>query len=162
MPLARFLVMYYSPFLAQKTFVIISAPNRRIMALSNSRVRFPNREPVSIEECSFKSLVFVRSGFMLFWGLIFILATTLIFIFKKDNSLDCIVENDLKCRLGLTKCYLRLWQIVKIKAVKKISLLLMTCMVNVFHTIGSAIPFWTGINGMFLVPDILRTNKWRG
>ena len=65
---------------------------------------------------------------MFFWSVVFIVSTTLIFKFKKDNSLD-VIENHNECRLGLIDSYKRLWQIVKLGPVQRICFIMVTCLV---------------------------------
>jgi len=61
-------------------------------------------------------------------------STTMILIFKRDNSLDQI-ENDSDCRLGLKESYQQLWKILKLKPIQKFSLLLITWKVSeyIYH-----------------------------
>jgi len=69
-------------------------------------------------------------GFALFWSIVFIVSSTLIFIFKKDNSLD-ITEDHGESRLGLKESYIRLWQIVKIGPVQQLCFLLLTYQLSI-------------------------------
>lgn len=65
------------------------------------------------------------SGFLRFWGIVFLGTTILLAIFKREKSVD---EGDLEHTpdYGIKKAYPMLWQIMKLKPVIKFSLILLT------------------------------------
>lgn len=65
------------------------------------------------------------SGFLKFWGIIFLGTTILIAIFKKESS-DAEEELANNPEYGIKKAYPLLWKIVKLKPVMKFSLVLLT------------------------------------
>lgn len=69
------------------------------------------------------------SGFLRFWGIIFLAITILIAIFKKENS-DTANELEANPDFGITKAYPLLWKILKIKPIIRFSLVLLTAKVS--------------------------------
>lgn len=68
---------------------------------------------------------------MFFWGITYIISTTLVAIFKKDNSLS-IVENEKDLDLNIRQSYILLWEILKLKPVQKFAVILLTVKVRLF------------------------------
>ncbi|PAV64318.1 hypothetical protein WR25_25387 [Diploscapter pachys] len=75
------------------------------------------------------------SGFVFFWGWIFIITTTLVLIFKKevDNSLEVTKgdssndeEKDEELEMGIVETYSVLWKILKLKPMIYMLIILMT------------------------------------
>lgn len=69
------------------------------------------------------------SGFLYFWGLVFIVTTTLVALLKKevephDSEHEIVVERDIQT------AYNSLKQIIQLKSVKLLVLILITCKVN--------------------------------
>lgn len=71
------------------------------------------------------------SDFMYFWALVYLVSTTLVAIFKKDNSLT-IVENEKELDMSIKQSYKLLLEILKLKPVQCMALLLLTCKVKYF------------------------------
>lgn len=65
------------------------------------------------------------SGFLLFWGVVFLGTTILIAIFKRENP-AAAEELENNPDYGIKKAYPMLWKIVKLKPVIKFSLILLT------------------------------------
>lgn len=65
---------------------------------------------------------------MFFWGVTYIISTTLVAIFKEDTSLS-IVENEKELDMNVKESYLLLWEILKLKPVQKIAVILLTAKV---------------------------------
>ncbi|KJH50193.1 hypothetical protein DICVIV_03632 [Dictyocaulus viviparus] len=72
------------------------------------------------------------SGFVFFWGWVFIVSTTLVLIFKKevDNSVEDIPGNgegdDNELELGIVDTYSVLWKILKLKPMIYMLIILLT------------------------------------
>lgn len=65
------------------------------------------------------------AGFLKFWGIVFLITTVLIALFKKERSeLDYELEEHPD--YGVKKAYPILWKIVKLKPVLKLTLVLLT------------------------------------
>ena len=64
---------------------------------------------------------------MKFFGIVFLITTTLVLIFKKENSDKR--ETTLEDSLTLSQTYKLVWEILKIPGVRKLSVLLLTCKV---------------------------------
>lgn len=64
------------------------------------------------------------SGFLKFWGIVFLGTTVLVAIFKREHSNKVEVEEDPD--YGIKKAYPMLWKIVKLKPVLRLSLMLLT------------------------------------
>lgn len=67
---------------------------------------------------------------MFFWGIVFIISTTLVAIFKKDDSLK-IVENEKEIDLGIKQSYQLLWEIMKLRPVQIFAVILLTVKVSI-------------------------------
>lgn len=65
------------------------------------------------------------SGFMQFWGLVFLGVTLLIAIFKRENP-DTAGELEANPDYGIAKAYPILWKVVKVKPIIKFSMILLT------------------------------------
>lgn len=69
------------------------------------------------------------SGFLFFWGIVFIVTTVLIALFKRENS-----ENDKELEnnpdYGITNAYPMIWKIIKMKPVLRFGLILVTVPVS--------------------------------
>lgn len=66
---------------------------------------------------------------MFFWGVAYILSTTFVALFKGDNSLS-IVENEQDLDLNIRQSYELLWEILKLKPVQRIAVVLLTIKVR--------------------------------
>lgn len=66
---------------------------------------------------------------MFFWAIMYIISTTLVAIFKKDNSLG-IVENEKEIDMNVTQSYKLLWEILKLKSVRNFAIILLTVKVS--------------------------------
>ncbi len=71
---------------------------------------------------------------MFFWGCVYILSTTLLAIFKKDNSFK-IVENEKDIDMNIRESYLLLWEMVKLKPVQQIAAILLTVKVKLLELV---------------------------
>ena len=63
-------------------------------------------------------------GFMQFFGVVFIITTTLVLVFKKEH--DVSTHECLEDSLTLTQTYKLVWKILKLKSVQQLSILLLT------------------------------------
>ena len=72
---------------------------------------------------------FCIAGFTLFWAIIFIVSSTLIWIFKREESRDAANDSD-ECRLSLKESYKCSWQILKIAPVQELCIILLTFQVS--------------------------------
>ena len=75
--------------------------------------------------------VVTLSQFLLFWGIVFLVTTTLIAIFKKENKTTKAATNELDCNgmepdIGLVETYKILWKIIRHPLIPVTSLLLLT------------------------------------
>lgn len=70
--------------------------------------------------------VFGFVGFLYFWSVAFVLITTLIAVFKKEN--DCGGEPDIK--IDILQNYKLLWRIFKLPNVRVLAVALLTMKVN--------------------------------
>lgn len=66
---------------------------------------------------------------MYFWAIVYVISTTLVAIFKKDNSLS-IVENEKEIDMNVKQSYQLLWEILKLEPVRQMALILLTCKVS--------------------------------
>jgi len=76
------------------------------------------------------SLLLIFTGLLYAWGVLFILITTLIAIFKKekDNRLD-----DDHAKLNIVQNYSLIWGILKLPGIKLLALTLLTAKVNIIY-----------------------------
>lgn len=65
------------------------------------------------------------AGFLKFWGIVFLITTVLLAIFKKEHS-ELEKELEEHPDYGVTKAYPILWKIIKLKPVLKVTLMLLT------------------------------------
>ena len=72
----------------------------------------------------------LSTEFIFFWAIVLLVSTTLIFIFKKDNSLEIIDDENRECKLGLKKSYLKLWTVFKLRPMLILNLILLTFYVS--------------------------------
>lgn len=91
-------------------FLILNSPD-----ISNAYLR----SPLSLEPQT-HGLVSLQS-FMIFFGIIFILSTTLILIFKREKS-----DNNLHMDHSITDTFQALWSIVKLRPMRKLIAFLLT------------------------------------
>lgn len=70
------------------------------------------------------------AGFFYACGVIFILVTTLVGVFKKEN--DCTLDDD-HVKLTVFQNYLLLWDIFKIPSIRLLMLALITAKVNIIQ-----------------------------
>lgn len=70
-------------------------------------------------------VIFSLVAFMYFWAIVFLVATTLVAIFKKDNSLD-VVDNRDDVEFNVRQSYKLLWEILKLKPVQYTAVILLT------------------------------------
>lgn len=68
---------------------------------------------------------------MYFWSFIFLTITTFILFFKNDNSLN-VVEDKTEIEMNVKESYFLFWKILKIKQVRAMCWILLTCKVS-FH-----------------------------
>ena len=69
------------------------------------------------------------SGFMQFWGIVFLVTTVLIAIFKKENS-ESVDELENHPDYGIKRAYPMLWKIIKLKPVMRFALILLTVKIS--------------------------------
>lgn len=73
------------------------------------------------------------ASFLLFWGWVFIVTTTLIAVFKHEaNDAPNTKENDVKGLSDVVTAYKQLYTIIKLPAVRTLALVLFTAKV-IFH-----------------------------
>lgn len=77
---------------------------------------------------------------MFFWGVAYIISTTLVALFKKENSLST-VENEQDIDLNIRQSYQLLWEILKLKPVQRIAVVLLTVKVSHRFQVNS-VRFW--------------------
>jgi MFS transporter, PAT family, solute carrier family 33 (acetyl-CoA transportor), member 1 len=69
------------------------------------------------------------SGFLQFWGIVFLGTTVLVAIFKRESS-DAAEELENHPDYGIKKAYPMLWKIIKLKPVLRFSLFLLTAKIS--------------------------------
>lgn len=62
--------------------------------------------------------------------MVFVISTTLVFIFKKDDSLDVIEDENCECRLGPKESYGHMWNIFKLRPMVTLCFMLFTYYVS--------------------------------
>lgn len=65
---------------------------------------------------------------MQFFGIVFLVSTTFILLFKKEETNDNI--ETIEDKLTLTETYKLVWDIFTLSSVRKYAFLLLTCRVN--------------------------------
>ncbi|XP_059477297.1 acetyl-coenzyme A transporter 1 isoform X2 [Neocloeon triangulifer] len=70
--------------------------------------------------------IFTLAGFLYFWGIVFLVTTTLVGFFKSEKKRDDEEEHD----LGVGESYQLLWTILKLPSIKTIICVLLTCRVG--------------------------------
>lgn len=73
------------------------------------------------------------SGYFYFWGIIYIVITTLVAIFKYEK--DYLTEFD-AINLGILKTYLLLFSIMKLPSIRMFTIILFTIKVSVFFLLN--------------------------
>jgi len=68
-------------------------------------------------------------AFILFWSIVLLVSTTLILVFKADNSLD-VIDDEEGCKLSFRESYSYLWKICQIGPIKTMCLILIMCQVR--------------------------------
>lgn len=69
------------------------------------------------------------SGFLQFWGIVFLISTIFIGIFKRENSeSDAMIENNPE--FGIRKAYPLLWKIIRLEPIMKFSIILLTVKIS--------------------------------
>jgi len=72
-------------------------------------------------------------GYLYFWGIIYIVITTLVAIFKYEK--DCLTELN-AIDLSIVKTYMLLFSIMKFPSIKMFAIILLTIKVRVFFIQG--------------------------
>ena len=62
--------------------------------------------------------------------MVFLVSTTLILAFKKDNSLEVIDDENCECRLGLKESYTLMWNIIRLRPMMTLCLIFLTYYVS--------------------------------
>lgn len=80
----------------------------------------------------------ISSGFVFFWGCVFIVSTTLVWIFKKEVDHSQMANADLpeeekEHDLGIVETYSILWKIIRLKPMVWMLVILLTGKVTSFQ-----------------------------
>ncbi|XP_044727688.1 acetyl-coenzyme A transporter 1 [Chrysoperla carnea] len=67
------------------------------------------------------------SGFLYFWGIVFLITTTLIAIFKHENNAE---EHATQIEMNLNEAYSTLWTILKMPPIRTLALILLTAKIG--------------------------------
>ena len=73
-------------------------------------------------------------GFLYFWGVVFIITTTLVTIFKKEKNDPRSVDNE--SEQTVSEMYVLLWKVVRLPTVVSLGVILLTCKVRTVLSIS--------------------------
>lgn len=70
------------------------------------------------------------SDFLYFWGLTFVVVTTLVALFKKETSEKYKrIDSEVNVKMDIIESYNQLWQIIKLPSIRALSVILLTAKV---------------------------------